>query len=383
MERPGRPLSLLHLVNARSANVGNGALTEGTESILSDDLAESIAWQREPWDDYTFGLKQFDRRFVDLVNASDGMIVGGAVAFNGRRFYSNAGMRFDLPLELWNEFRRPLVFYGLSYRHWAGEIYHHADRLRASLRCLLERDNILLALRNDGTREWLASTLRYEDERIKVIPDPAVFVPAMESGDYHELEEGRPNIILSLNDEDSNLRYGSAEVRARVLSGIAKAMECLLTRWDARLIIAPHYFDDCRIIADFIDCCRPQLAHQRMILTGLAGLRGTRHFYGRYRRADLAISMRVHSMSPCIGLGIPMIALVTQDRMTAFLMDAGLSDCIVDAFATDLAERLSDAIDRTLTRSNEVRRRFAHSANRMRERSQAFNASVQSLFMEC
>lgn len=372
-------ISLLHLVNGHSANVGNGALTEGAESVLNEDVQRPIVWSREAWDDYTFGLKPFDRKFVALINdRSDGMIVGGAVAINGREFYANAGMRFNLPRELWREIRRPLVFYGLSYRHWAGQTYHHIDKLRWTLEYILGQKHMLLGLRNDGTREWLQASFGIASDRLHVVPDPGVFLPA-EEGPYHEFEAGRRNVLLAFNDEDWEQRYGSAERRTAVLKGIAVAVERMLGKWDVSLILVPHYFDDCRMLADFVDLCRPQLAHQRMISTGLARISGSRHFYGRYRQADLVISMRVHSMSPSIGLGVPMIPLVTQDRMTDFLGDIGLSDLMVDAFDPDLADRLSAAIDRTLSSPDDVRRRFADARRQMRERIRVFNGEVQNL----
>ena len=79
------PLKLLHLANSHSTNLGNGALILGTERVLGEDLGEDlgrpVAWTREPWDDYTFDLRTFDRAFVDRVNReTDGLIVGGAVA---------------------------------------------------------------------------------------------------------------------------------------------------------------------------------------------------------------------------------------------------------------------------------------------------------------
>jgi polysaccharide pyruvyl transferase WcaK-like protein len=381
MATPRRALSLLHLVNGRSANVGNGALTEGAELVLSEDMQRPIDWSREAWDDYTFGLKQFDREFVALINdRSDGMIVGGAVAINGREFYANAGMRFNLPHELWKDIRRPLIFYGLSYRYWTGQTYHHADKLRWTLEYILGQERMLLGLRNDGTREWLESTFGIVSDRIHVVPDPAVFLPVEENGQYHEFEKDRPNVILAFNDEDWEGRYGTAERRLAVLKGIALAVERMLVKWDANLILVPHYFDDCRMLADFIDLCRPPLAHQRMISTGLARIGGSRHFYGRYRRADLIISMRVHSMSPSIGLGVPMIPLVTQNRMTDFLDDIGLADLMVNAFDPDLADRLSAAIDRTLSAPDVIRRRFGEARQQMRNRIRAFNEKVQSLF---
>lgn len=376
-----RARSLVHFVNGHSANVGNGALTEGAEAVLSEDLAWPIAWSHEPWDDYTFGLKPFDRKFVSLINDhSDGMIVGGAVAINGREFYAHAGMRFNLPRELWSDIRRPLVFYGLSYRHWAGQIYHHADKLRWTLDYILKQPHMLLGLRNDGTKEWLKATFGIASDRLHVIPDPAVFLPVDEHERYHELAEDRRNVILAFNDEDSEHRYGTAQRRLAVVQGMARAVERMLEKWDVNVILVPHYFDDCRMLADFVDCCRPSLAHQRMIATGLARISGSRHFYGRYKRADLVISMRVHSMSPSIGLGVPMVPLVTQDRMTDFLKDTDLSDLMVDAFDPDMTGRLSDAIDRTLSNPDDVRRRFSHAREQMRERIRAFNMKVQILF---
>lgn len=374
------PLSLLHLINGRSANVGNGALTEGAELILSEDLARPISWAREAWDDYTFGVKPFDRNFVERVNGScDALLVGGAVAINGREFYANAGMRFNLPPELWPEIRRPVVFYGLSYRFWEGQTYHHADRFRWAMDHILGRGDMLFAVRNDGTRQWLEATFGMRSERIHVLPDPGVFLPADATGPYHEFQESRPNILVAFNDEDWLQRYRTPERRAAVIKAVAVAIERAIAKWDANVILVPHYFDDCRMIADFVDACRPALAHQRMIATGLARIEGSRHFYGRYARADLIVSMRVHSMSPSVGLGVPMVPLVTQDRMTDFLADIGLADLRVEAFEPELADRLSAAIDRTLADPEPVRRRFREARADMRRRAREFNARVGAL----
>lgn len=375
------PLSLLHLINGRSANVGNGALTEGAELVLDEDLSRPVRWNRLAWDDYTFGLIDFDRHFVNKINdQSDGMIVEGAVAINGREFYANAGMRFNLPEALWQDIQRPIVFYGLSYRHWEGQAYHHADKLIRTFERILSRDDMLLGLRNDGTREWLGKNFGIVSDSFYVVPDPAVFLPVDDDVEYPEFEDDRRNVILAFNDEDWVGRYGNAERRLAILKAIVPAIEKMLLKWDVNLILVPHYFDDCRMIADFVDLCRPALAHQRMIASGLARIKGSRHFYGRYKQADMVISMRVHSMSPCIGLQVPMIPLVTQDRMTDFLDGVGLKDLQVDAFDPDLTEKLTMAIDYTLENPNIVSRRFNQAREKMRNDLRLFNKKVSKLF---
>ena len=372
-------LNLLHLVNLRSANVGNGALTLGVERLMTEDLRQSPRFERLAWDDYSFGLKPFDRDFVAAVNASDGLIVGGAVALHGRIYCSNAGMRFDLPYELWDEIKKPLVFYGLSHRHWPGKPYHHADKLKAAFEAILRRDNMMLGLRNDGTRTWLKETLHFESDRFVIVPDPAVFVP-FEDGEYPEIENGRPNIILAFNDEDREDRYGTPERRMTVIKALARSMEQVLEKSDANLILAAHYFDDNRMMSDFIDACRPQIAHQRMIMIGSTRIGGCRKFYGRYRNADLVVAMRVHSMSPAIGLGVPMVPVITQERMYDFLRDVGLDDLAVDAFAADMTEQLVAAVENGLVAGGRLRERFAVSKAQMREQALAVNRKIQALF---
>ena len=378
-----KSLSLIHLINGRSANVGNGALTDGAEALLSEDLNHRVNWQRDCWDDYTFGERAFDASFVESINLSDGMIVGGAVALNGRSFYGNTGMRFNLPLELWPEIMKPLVFYGLSYRVWPGQVYEHLDQLRRTFEYILSHDKMLLALRNDGTKQWLAREFGIEDDRLFVVPDPGVFAVADPSGPYPEFQPGRPNIIVALNDEDREGRFVTTGRRESVLKGVAAALEKLVTHYHANIILVPHYFDDYRAIADVIDFCKPVIAHQNIIGTGLARIEGSRQFYGRYLHADAVISMRVHSMSPCIGLGVPMVPLVSQGRMTDFLDGLGLDDLAVDAFAPDMTDRLVQAVVWTMQHQSEVRTRYLQARNTMREEARTFNAMVSGLLDAC
>ena len=408
------PLKLLHLANSHSTNIGNGALILGTERVLGEDMGEDlgrpVAWTREPWDDYTFDLRTFDRAFVDRVNReTDGLIVGGAVAINGRHYLRNAGMRFDLPLELWPELRRPVVFYGLSHRHWRHQPFHHLDKLRRAIDCALSSERMLFSVRNDGTREWLEEMLGTRLDGLAVIPDPAMYVPVDTDAVYPELRDGRVNIMLAFNNEDTVYRYGGpgrllassllgrflaektvlkvgdalGRCRARqltVVDGVVAAFDRLVRERPVNIVLVPHYFDDYQMISDFVGRCRPQLAHQHTVSTGLVPVSGTRAFYGRYARADLAVSMRVHSMSPSFGLGVPLVPLVTQERLWAFLRLAGIADLGVDAFAPDLGDKLHAAMTAALDNPASLRTRFAAARDRFRAESRVFHARVAALF---
>lgn len=355
----------------------------GLEAVLSEDLPGRLEWIREPWDDYTFGLKEFDSDFIKLVNQSDGLIVGGAVTFNGRDYNHQTGSRFELPFGLWSSIRKPVVFYGLSYRNWEGQEYHHRDRLIQLIEKILETPNMLLSVRNDGTREWLQRTTGIEEDFLEV-PDSAVFVETDQQTNPRELEPNSKNIILSFNDEDASFRFsrrnsGIPDARDHVINQYVQAVERIADEFKVNFILVPHYFDDYQMISDFMKRLRPRIGHQMTVSTGLSRAKDTGAFYERYRRVDLAVSMRVHSMSPCIGLGTPMVALITQERMRDFMERVDLENVCVDAFDKDSGELLYERMSQSLNAPRSVTDQFGAVRDILRTQTRTFHRQIENL----
>ncbi len=399
-------MKLIHLANFKSTNIGNGALIRGTEQVLTEDLGP-IEFLAEPWDDYTFEIKKFDQSFVDMVNNSDGLLVGGAVTFNGRHYLPNAGFRLDLPYNLLTQIKKPIIFYGISYKFWPKQYYHHRDKLIKTMDWLLANPKVLFAVRNDGCKSWLESLIGYQSDKIIEVPDPALFVTATDN-EYPELVQDRPNVILSLNNEDEIYRYGgkAREIfwsvfgpyvsekkllklwryvpgwqkrRTVFLKRLAQAIERLVAEQELNLILVPHYFDDYTTMTELMGFLKPRILHQVTISTGLMRVPQTEYFYGRYVKADLALSMRIHSMSPSIGLGIPVIPLVSQTRMSDFLDNVGLRDIGVDIFDSDLTNKVYIKTKHALSKKKEIRDRFKNVSEEQRKEFRRFNKKVAEL----
>lgn len=380
-------MKVLHLANWNSTNVGNGALIHGTERVLREDIP-GIEFIPEAWDDYTFGLKAWDRMFVDRVNAHDALLVNGAVTFNAfRRANYNTGMRLDLPLPLWKEIRTPVILYGLSYRCWPLQDYPNHDACMAWIKYAVQSDTIFFGVRNDGTKEWLSDRFGIVSENIHEVPDPGMFVPH-DDAEYPELHKTRKNVIIALNGEDALYRYatgvqktlwplartvasqsllerfvrtteGYVSRRRAVAAELARAAEKIAQAHDVQFILVPHYLDDYVMIDEFTNSLDEHLAHQRTVSTGLVSVPYTKWFYGRYAKADIALSMRVHSMSPSLGLGTPVVPVTSQGRMRNFLNKIELSDIAVDVsdahFAGDLATKANALLDDNISFKNLAR----------------------------
>lgn len=395
-------MKLIHLANFGSTNVGNGALISGTERVLAEDLG-AVTFIREAWDDYTFGYKTFDRTFVEFVNASDGLIVGAAVTLNGQAYQKETGTRLELPLPLWRQIKKPIVFYAISYRHWPLQRYHNLERFKETFRYILGNKNILFSVRNDGTKEWLEKMLGRTLPEIFVIPDPALFV-VTEDHFHPELADGKTNIVLSLNNEDEVYRFGGKlreifwratpgmpektrlalfrmipgwdRKRRMFLERLGKALGAVAAKRDVNVILCPHYFDDYRIISEFIPHTPLAFPHRTLVGAGMARVPATGYFYDLYRKADLALSMRIHSMSPAIGLGTPTVALTSQNRMEAFLQDAGLGEFALSIEDPALESKLLQKIERCLSEKTEIRKKLAAATALLRDRSRRFNITL-------
>ena len=402
-----RPLRILHLANHKSTNIGNGALVLGLERTLREDFGVPVEFVPEAWDDYTIpgAPKRFDARFVDLCNRHDVLLVGAAVTLVGSASHDQAGMRFDLPLPLWDRIRCPIVFYGLSYRTWPGEPYHHAEKLRAAVQHAVASERTIFSVRNDGTRDWLTRLLGIEGAGIHEVPDPAMFVPHDAEATSLMLASEALNVALSLNDEDVERRFaergaaswarvgrpvrellrgrrprpGWRAERARFLERLVRVLDRLVDRGPVRIILCPHHHEDFRLIADFFARCSSRLKHQIAVVNGLPHCSRAAQFYNFYREVDLTLAMRVHALSPSLGLGTPTLALCSQRRMFAFMEDAGLADYAIDIFDEGFEQRLQEGLDRLLGDPHGARGAIASSVAAMRERTRSFNRIVEAL----
>jgi polysaccharide pyruvyl transferase WcaK-like protein len=262
-------------------------------------------------------------------------------------------------------------------------------------------------VRNDGTKPWLESMLGNETDRIVAIPDPRMYVP---TADVHhpELEEGVTNVLVSLNNEDERARFGlnlawwgraqrlARRVGGRVrriagfpsktrdrkrvfLESLAAVLERVFKNRRVNFILCPHYFYDYQIMAELLSLCSWRIGHEATVSCGVPRVAGAPGFYDLYAKVDAVLSMRVHSMSPAVGLGTPLVALVSDPRMSHFMGDVGLSEFAVDIFDPDLTDKVYGLLTRILDRREDVQRRLTEVRTSMRERTRAYHTRIARL----
>jgi polysaccharide pyruvyl transferase WcaK-like protein len=339
-------VKISHLTNLRSPNVGNAALTLGSERTLKEDLGGRITFERVAWDDYTFGKKSFESDFLPEIAGSNALLVAGAVTFNGRTDFDHSGMRFNLSLAQIDSIDIPIFFYGSSYRYWSSDPYPNKKMLKQALTTLCNDEKNKIAVRNDGTREWLKNVIDFQHESLRVIPDPGLFIRYnVKKVEY----SGVPYICVSLNNEDANDRFHGNELQSKFISDFAEILNFVLENFPQDIYLVPHSFEDLSLIELVTRKISPRNLHQRVRVLGLPRFENAESIYEVYENASLVIASRVHSMSPALGMKIPVIVITTQDRLTHFMREMGLGMLVLDYSEKDLIHKLKHMTNQILS----------------------------------
>ena len=362
----------------------------GTESVIREDLG-NVEFVPDAWDDYTLGKKEFDRGFVERINASDGLLVGGAVMFNGARHLRHTGSRLDIPLALWSTIRKPIVFYGVSYGTYPQQPYHNREALRRFLETLCGNDNVLLGVRNDGCKAWMESVLGYATDRIISVPDPGLYVTTAPTP-HLEIDEHRRNVLVAVNGEIEVYRFGGRwpvqvwkylpgwrRRKSHFLRSLARALQRISTDYDANIILAPHCTTDYQMMGELLAVSPESLRSQQLIASSVLKATSAPYFYDLYRHVDLALSMRIHSMDCALGVGTPFVAITSHPRMVAFMGEAGLSDMTVDILDPEIERSLYDRAAAALSDGASLRSKLNLARAEMRARTATFNNRVGRL----
>jgi hypothetical protein len=281
----------------------------------------------------------------------------------------------------------------------------HREPLRQSLERMVTDERFLFAARNDGTKAFLEEILGRTTDRIREIPDVAVFVPT-EDVHHPEIDPDRTNLIVAPNAEDEPERWGRsrrqralrrplrdqglrglvpvtsswgwAERRNEFVGALAGALGRIAADRPTNVILCAHDPADVGMCWDIYSRL-PEAARFDVSFTAASlPVSAGRRFYDLYRKADAAISMRIHSMNPAVGLGTPVVPLVSQRRMSAFMQDAGLTELTVDLHGGDIERRIHAATQRALDDGDAVRTRLRGAVDRLRDEVRAVNADIDA-----
>ena len=367
-------LRILHAAT-HGHNIGDGALVAGLHRVLAEDLGVTL--DVTPLD--VLDAKLGGRRDMlprgearRLAERFDLVLVGGGGMIEGGKGNFLSGINFNFHLAAIAESGLPWVFYALGFNQFRRTFFFHRRRLGRLVEIAAAGEHPF-SLRNDGSEARLARLLGGSPP-VETVPDPGLWVPPG-AGHVPEASPERPNLLVQLAGDRSRRRFGLG--RRRLLRSLAATLASLAEERGVHLILAPHLLVDLPLYAELVAALPGRVVRRSCTLSPvLVGSAGAPDFFDRYRRADLVIGMRGHSVICAVGTGTPVLGLASHDKVGGFLADVGLADWTVDLdegnASTELASRVRELLDDLPA----ARRRVAAALPPLRQRARAFHRRI-------
>ncbi|MBV9420677.1 MAG: polysaccharide pyruvyl transferase family protein [Alphaproteobacteria bacterium] len=262
-----------------------------------------------------------------------GVLVGGGGAFlSDTNANAISGWQWAISKEQVGQLRVPLALFALGYNRFRGQAPFDA-RFADNVAAIVEKA-FFAGLRNRGSIAALRSYLP-ENLAAKLVyqPCPTTVLSFLRLGAAARTTARQPVLALNAAFDRSALRFGAS--RQRTLRGLAMVAKAAGDDgWSIKVLC--HQLDDAQITPALRE------AGVQFSLTHLAGQSAHRTI-AAYRAVDLAIGIRGHAQTIAFGLGVPIISVVTHNKLQWFLDDIGHPDWGVETREEDFPDRLMAA----------------------------------------
>lgn len=388
-------IRIWHLAT-HSTNIGDAALIQGLHTTLREDWKRPVEFIADPlmeYDNY-WGEKRFDSRFVERVNSEcDLLLIGGGGMMDGGRKDHNTGMAFNIPLDLLNNIRAPVVFYALGHNLFPNQKYWHSQKLLQSIKAITSRKNMVFSVRNDGTLGRLRNMLNDPLDAVVEIPDPGLYVPVSDTI-HHVFMPDRINILIQFAGDNPFYRFnchfwryvplaGQTILRRKMrsyFSRIGQVLQKIDDEYPVNFVLCPHLVRDFTVMGEFVSSLPTGFSRFRFNVSEiLRGVDSAPFFFDLYKKADLVIGMRGHSVICSVGIGTPVIALSSHNKIRGFMDTVGLSDRTVEISDTLAATKLYNTMRAILQDKEHEKKKLFEFRQACRENTAEFHKKILSL----
>lgn len=343
MSASKRTLRALHLASF-AGNIGDLANHAGARRMLAERLGFALEFTDLEIREYYWKQRCFDDAFVDYANSFDLLIVGGGNYFELWVEHSATGTSIDISPNRLAKLKVPTMFFALGVDTGQGYSAESAKRFNAFMATILERRNVFVCVRNDGSTRALHELLGDATAAcIPTMPDGGFFAdPAGCRMAY--VDSGR--IGINIAGDMLERRFDRGLDTQSFLRELAHACLALMdAKPDLRIDLMPHIWRDCELIAQLLPMIPDPYLRRRVGVgrlepteTGLPG------FLQSYRDFDLVLGMRFHANVCPIGMGVPARGLLSYPQVECLYEEIGIINRLIDVRNDGFEKSLVEAV---------------------------------------
>ncbi len=358
-------LKILHVASF-SGNVGDNINHAGSYRMLAHALG--VPFTAQAWEirKYFWRQANFDHAFADLCNNHDFVLFGGGNYFELWVERSASGTSVDIPLDVLEKIKVPIVFHSLGCDAAQGYTESSLRKTKSYFEALLARRGTFISLRNDGSMETARKLLGSSiSQQLHLFPDGGFFAADPSTLSIPD-SNGRVVIGINIAGDMLSHRFGSEssaihtfyEEFATFINRIAEE------RSDLHFRFFPHIFRDFHPLAAILDHIADSVRRCRVeVAPLLVGSSSASALLQQYAECSLVLGNRFHANVCPIGLKVPTIGLVNYPQVQFLYEELGLIDRSVHLTDPRIGEKLGLLAGSSLDTMPALQSRYADVAD--------------------
>ena len=314
-------------------NIGDLFSHSGQEYVLREIFGSQIEYTdvevRRSYSNYKGADKfRFDSEFAAYASKFDLVQIGGGNFLEPFKD-SPLGVRLPLSWEFLSEVSAPMIFTSMGLTPWGDSREGPTQVFRELMVRLSSIPNLSIALRNDGSRDWLKTSSDLKINAIPEVLDSGFFV--YESGLLRSSRQrilqtkSNPYFIVNLAEDQlrSSAAGSEAEYQLRCVE-ISRLIHELAEREGLDIVFTPHIPQDLTAISNVIQLLPDFFRRERVgICQFSADTIGAEIALSAYEGAKFTVGMRFHANIASLSLGVPCLPLVALNRLDFMLESVG------------------------------------------------------------
>lgn len=372
-----RTLRVLHLASF-AGNIGDLANHAGARRMLAERLGFELIFTALEIREFYWKQRSFDDAFVDYANSFDLLIIGGGNYFELWVDHSATGTSIDITSERLAKLKVPTLFFALGVDTGQGYSAQSAQRFSAFMMTILERRDLFVCVRNDGSSRALREVLGEQTaRRIPTMPDGGFFADP-DSSRLAEVDSER--IGINIAGDMLERRFHRGLDTEGFLHELADACCALMAAKPAlRIDLMPHIWRDSALIAQLLPMIPDSYLRRRVGVGRLEpGETGLTDFLQSYRGFDMVLGMRFHANVCPIGMGVPARGLLNYPQVERLYEEIGMTNRLIDVRDTGFGKHLVDKVLSDLSELPTQRQLCIERVAQLRQQAHATLAQVDN-----
>lgn len=325
---------ILHLASFMG-NIGDNASHLGLNNILNTVFDKFPKIERLEirrfYKNYKLPDKLFfDENFVNLTNNYDLVIIGGGGFLDFWIENSKTGTTLDFSENIFLKIKTPILISSVGSHPHQDIPEGNIEKFENFLNLILNKDNVSLALRNDGSKVVINKLFgaKYDKLIPEVLDNAFFFKPENKLFLISEKKYILINITMD-QVQMKNMIVGTVNYKF-YLSELLEFIKKVIKESDLNILFAPHIFSDYTAIQELLSGLNDFHIRKRIIISPyVQGDFGCNLIFNLYQEAEFIIGMRFHANVCSIAMEKKSVGLAALDRVDYLYKNMGIEDSLI------------------------------------------------------